>query len=53
MEIHEFYDTPDTYYYPTLRKGQVLMLNAIIVKADLKKFEVYFLVKVQQATLAD
>src|ERR1700761_1154276 len=50
---HEFYDSPDTYYHPTLRKGQVLMSNAIIAKANLKKFEVDFLVKVQQAALAD
>ena len=39
---YEFYDTPDTYHHPTLRKGQVLISNAIIAKANLKKFEVDF-----------
>ena len=50
---HEFYDTLDTYQHPTLRKGQILMSNAIIAKANLKKFEVEFLTKVQQAALED
>ena len=50
---HEFYDTLDIYQHPTLRKGQILMSNAIIAKANLKKFEVDFLTKVQQAALED
>ena len=50
---HEFYDILDTYQHPTLRKGQILMFNAIIAKANLKKFEVDFLTKVQQAALED
>ena len=50
---HKFYDTLDTYQYPTLRKGQILMSNPLIAKANLKKFEVDFLTKVQQAALED
>ena len=50
---HEFYDTPDTYHHLTLRKGQILMSNAIIAKANLKKFEVDFLTKVLQVALED
>ena len=50
---YEFYDTLDTYQHPTLRKEQILMSNAIIAKANLKKFEVDFLTKVQQAALED
>ena len=50
---HEFYDTLDTYQHPTLGKGQILMSNTIIAEANLKKFEVDFLTKVQQAALED
>ena len=50
---HEFYDTLDTYQHRTLRKGQILMSNAIIAKGNLKKFEVDFLTKVKQAALED
>ena len=50
---HEFYDSPDTHQHPTLRRGQILMSNATIAKANLKKFEVDFLTKVQQAALED
>ena len=46
-----------TLYIPTntgnFEKGQNLMSNAIIAKANLKKFEVDFLTKVQQAALED
>ena len=50
---HEFYDTPDIYHHPTLQRGQILMSNAIIAKANLKNFKVNFLTKVQQAALED
>ena len=50
---HEFYDTLDTYHHPTLRRGQILISNAIIAKVNLKKFEVDFLTKVRQAALED
>ena len=50
---HEFYDTLDTYHYPTLRREQILISNAIIAKANLKKFEIDFLTKVWQAAMKD
>ena len=50
---HEFYNTVDTYHHPTLRRGQILMSNAIIAKANLKKFEIDFLIKVRQAAIED
>lgn len=43
----------DSKYNPTLRKGQSLMSNLIITKANLKKLEVNFLKKVQRAALKD
>ena len=50
---HEFYETPDAYHHPTLQRGQILMSNAIIAKANLKEYGFNFLTKVQQAVLED
>jgi len=44
---HEFYDSSDINQHPILRKGQVLLSNTIIAKANLKGFEAEFLAKVR------
>jgi len=45
---HKFYDSPDINQHPILRKGQVLLSNTIIAKANLKGFEAEFLAKVSE-----
>ena len=50
---HQFYDSFDINQHPTLRKGQVLLSNAIIAKASLRKFEDDFLAAVKEAVLED
>ena len=43
---HKFYDSSNINQHPILRKGQVLLSNTIITKANLKGFETDFLAKV-------
>jgi len=43
---HQFYDFSDINQHSILRKGQVLLSNAIIAKANLKGFEANLLAKV-------
>jgi len=50
---HQFYDPLDINQYPVLRKSQVLLSNAIIAKASLRKFEEDFLSKVKEAAMED
>jgi len=45
---HEFYDSSDINQHPILRKGQVLLSNTIIAKADLKGFDADLLAKVRE-----
>jgi len=48
---HQFYDPFDINQHPKLRKGQVLLSNAIIAKASLRKFEADFLSAVKEAAM--
>jgi len=50
---HEFYDSSDINQHPILRKGQVLLSNTIIAKADLKGFDADFLAKVRERAEED
>ena len=50
---HEFYDSSDINQHPILRKGQVLLSNTIIAKANLKGFEADFLAKVREMAEED
>ena len=50
---HQFYDPLDINQHPTLRKGQVLLSNAIIAKASLRKFEEDFISSVKEAAMED
>jgi len=50
---HHFYDPFDINQHPTLPKGQVLLSNAIIAKASLRKFEEDFLSSVKEAAIED
>jgi dUTP pyrophosphatase len=50
---HQFYDASDVNQHPILRKGQVLLSNAIIAKANLRKFEEDFLATVRKAAEGD
>jgi len=50
---HEFYDACDINQHPILRKGQVLLSNTIIAKANLKGFEADFLTKVRELAEED
>ena len=50
---HEFYDFSDINQHPILRKGQVLLSNTIIAKANLKGFEADFLAKVREMAEED
>jgi len=50
---HEFYDSSDINQHPILRKGQVLLSNTIIAKADLKGFDADFLAKVREMAEED
>jgi len=50
---HEFYDSSDISQHPILRKGQVLLSNTIIAKANLKGFEADFLAKVREMAEED
>jgi len=50
---HQFYDPFDINQHPILPKGQVLLSNAIIAKASLRKFEVDFLSSVKEAAMED
>jgi len=50
---HEFYDSSDINKHPILRKGQVLLSNTIIAKADLKGFDTDFLAKVREMAEED
>jgi len=50
---HEFYDSSDINQHPILRKGQVLLSNNIIAKANLKGFEAHFLAKVREMAEED
>jgi len=50
---HEFYDPFEINQHPILRKGQVLLSNAIIAKASLRKFEEDPLSSVKEAALED
>jgi len=45
---HEFYDSSDINQQRILRKGQVLLSNTIIAKADLKGFDADFLAEVRE-----
>jgi len=50
---HQFYDPFDINQHSILRKGQVLLSNAIIAKASLRKFEEDFLSSVKKAAMED
>ena len=50
---HQFYDPFDINQHPVLRKCQVLLCNAIIAKASLRKFEEDFLSTVKEAAIED
>ena len=50
---HPFYDPFDIHQHPILRKGQVLLSNAIIAKATLRTFEEDFLSLVEEAAMED
>jgi len=50
---HQFYNPFDINQHPILRKGQVLLSNAIIAKASLRKFEEDFLLSVKEAAMED
>jgi len=50
---HEFYDSSDINQHPILHKGQVLLSNTIIAKADLKGFDADFLAKVREMAEED
>jgi len=50
---HEFYDSSDINQHHILRKGQVLLSNTIIAKANLKGFEADFLAKVLEMAEKD
>ena len=50
---HPFYDPFDINQYPMLRKGQVLLSNAIIATAGLRKFEEDVLLSVKEAAMED
>jgi len=50
---HVFYDSSDINQHPILCKGQVLLSNTIIAKANLKGFEAYFLAKVHELAEED
>ena len=50
---HRFYDPFDINQHPILRKGQVLLSNAIMAKASLWKFEEDFLSAVKEAAKED
>jgi len=45
---HKFHNSSDINQHPTLRKGQLLLSNPIIAKANLKGFEADFLAKVRK-----
>jgi len=50
---HQFYDPFGINQHPILRKGQVLLSNAIIAKASLSKFEDDFLLLVKKVAIED
>ena len=50
---HQFYDSSDMDHHPILCKGQTLLSNAIITKANLRKFEEGFLLSVREAAEMD
>jgi len=50
---YQFYHPFDINQHPILRKGQVLLFNAIIAKASLRKFEEDFLSTVKEAAMED
>jgi len=50
---HEFYYSSDINQHPILRKGQVLLSNTIIAKADVKGFDADFLAKVREMAEED
>jgi len=50
---HQFYDFFDINQHPILCKGQVLLSNTIIAKANLKGFEADFLAKVREVVEED
>ena len=51
--IHQYYDPYDIDQHPILCKGQVLLSNAIIAKANLRKFEKDFLASVKELAKED
>jgi len=48
---HQFYDPFHMNQHPILRKGQVILSNAIIAKAGLRKFEEDFVSSVKEAAM--
>jgi len=50
---HQFYDSSDINQPPILRKGQELLSNTIIAKANLKGFEANFITKVRELAEED
>ena len=50
---HQFYDPLDINQHPVLRKGQVLLSNAIIAKASPRKFEEQSLSTIKEAAEKD
>jgi len=50
---HQFYDPFNINQHPMSRKGPVLLSNAIIAKASLRKFEEDFLSSVKEAAMED
>jgi len=50
---HEYYDSSDINQHPIVRKGQVLLSNTSIDKADLKGFDADLLAKVRQMAEED
>ena len=51
--IPEFYDSSDINQHPILHKGQVLLSNTIIAKANLTGLEADFLTKVSELAEVD
>ena len=50
---HQDYDTSDMDHHPVLRKGQILLSNAIITKANLRKFVEGFILSIREAAEGD
>ena len=50
---HQYYDPYDINQHPILCKGQVLLSNTIIAKANLRKFEEDFLASVKEMAKED